>query len=53
MSTGDLSLEAQRHALGGNFDTEYEGIGVWGGIMAGGGPGFAERRDQVRKGDRF
>lgn len=51
VSTGDQSIEAQRHALGGEFDAEFEDIGVSGGIMAADRPGFAKLLTQVRKGD--
>ena len=51
VSTGDQSVEAQRHALGGAFDAEYEDIGVSGGVMAARRPGFAKLLEQVRKGD--
>jgi putative DNA-invertase from lambdoid prophage Rac len=51
VSTGDQSIEAQRHALGGAFDAEYEDIGVSGGIMAADRPGFGKLLEQVRKGD--
>lgn len=51
VSTGDQSIEAQRHALGGKFDAEYEDIGVSGGTMAADRPGFTKLLEQVRKGD--
>ncbi len=51
VSTGDQSIEAQRHALGGQFDAEYEDIGVSGGTMAADRPGFAKLLEQLRKGD--
>lgn len=51
VSTGDQSLEAQRHALGGAFDREFSDHGVSGGTMAADRPGFAKLLDQVRKGD--
>ena len=51
VSTGDQSIEAQRHALGGQFDAEYEDIGVSGGTMAAGRPGFAKLLEQIRTGD--
>lgn len=51
VSTGDQSIEAQRHALGGQFDAEYEDIGVSGGTMAADRPGFAKLLGQLRKGD--
>jgi putative DNA-invertase from lambdoid prophage Rac len=51
VSTGDQSIESQRHALAGAFDAEYEDIGVSGGIMAADRPGFGKLLEQVRKGD--
>ena len=51
VSTGDQSIEAQRHALGGGFDREFVDHGVSGGIMAADRPGFAKLLEQVRAGD--
>ena len=51
VSTGDQSIEAQRHALGGAFDAEYEDVGVSGAVMAADRAGFAKLLEQVRKGD--
>ena len=51
VSTGDQSIEAQRHALGGTFDREFSDQAVSGGIMAADRPGFAELLKIVRKGD--
>lgn len=51
VSTGDQSVEAQRHALGGRFDREFADEGVSGGVMAAERPGFAKLLEQVRKGD--
>lgn len=51
VSTGDQSIEAQRHALGTEFDKEFTDEGVSGGIMAADRPGFAKLLEQVRKGD--
>lgn len=51
VSTGDQSIEAQRHALGSDFDKEFTDEGVSGGIMAADRPGFAKLLEQVRKGD--
>ncbi len=51
VSTGDQSIEAQRHALGGDFDKTFSDEGVSGGIMAADRPGFAKLLEQVRKGD--
>jgi len=51
VSTGDQSIEAQRLALGGSFDAEYEDVGVSGATMAADRPGFAKLLEQVRKGD--
>lgn len=51
VSTGDQSIDAQRHALGGGFDKEFSDIGVSGGVMAADRPGFGKLLEQVRKGD--
>jgi len=51
VSTGDQSIEAQRHALGGTFDKEFADQGVSGGVLAADRPGFAKLLEQVRKGD--
>jgi putative DNA-invertase from lambdoid prophage Rac len=51
VSTGDQSIEAQRHALGAEFDKEFADEGVSGGTMAADRPGFAKLLEQVRKGD--
>jgi putative DNA-invertase from lambdoid prophage Rac len=51
VSTGDQSVEAQRHALGGGFDREFIDEGVSGGVMAADRPGFAKLLDHVRPGD--
>lgn len=51
VSTGDQSVEAQRTALGGDFDKEFEDVGVSGGVMAAERPGFAKLLEQIRKGD--
>ena len=39
VSTGDQSVEAQRHALGGGFDREFVDEGVSGGTLAADRPG--------------
>lgn len=51
VSTGDQSIEAQRHAMGGTFDKEFSDQGVSGGVLAAERPGFAKLLEQVRKGD--
>jgi len=51
VSTGDQSVEAQRQALGGNFELEFEDIGISGGIQAKARPGFAALLQCIRKGD--
>lgn len=51
VSTGDQSVEAQRHALGGSFDQEFSDEGVSGGTMAADRPGFAAMLGKVRTGD--
>jgi putative DNA-invertase from lambdoid prophage Rac len=51
VSTGDQSVEAQRQALGGGFDREFEDVGVSGAAMAADRPGFAQLLSFVREGD--
>lgn len=51
VSTGDQSIEAQRHAMGGEFDKQFADVGVSGGIMAADRPDFAKLLEQIRKGD--
>jgi putative DNA-invertase from lambdoid prophage Rac len=51
VSTGDQSIEAQRNALGGNFDQEFTDAGVSGGTLAASRPGFGELLAKVRSGD--
>jgi len=51
VSTADQSIEAQRQALGGPFDREFEDNGVSGAVLATERPGFAKLLDQIRKGD--
>jgi putative DNA-invertase from lambdoid prophage Rac len=51
VSTRDQSIEAQRVAMGGNFDQEFSDEGVSGGIMAADRPGFGNLLTKVRKAD--
>ena len=51
VSTGDQSISAQRHALGGAFDREFTDAGVSGGVLAADRPGFSKLLEQVRPGD--
>lgn len=51
VSTQDQSTEAQRHALGGNFDREFSDEGISGAIPAAQRPGFAALLGFVREGD--
>lgn len=51
VSTGDQSIEAQRQALGGSFDREFEDVGVSGAVKAGDRPGFAKLLSYIREGD--
>ena len=50
-STADQSIEAQRQALGGSFDREFEDVGVSGAVKADDRPGFAKLLSYVREGD--
>ncbi|MBC1182038.1 recombinase family protein [Brevundimonas sp. WCHBH090558] len=51
VSTGDQSIDAQRHALGGAFDQEFSDIGVSGAVLAKDRPGFADLLTKIRTGD--
>jgi putative DNA-invertase from lambdoid prophage Rac len=51
VSSADQSVEAQRHALGGQFDREFQDEGVSGGVLAAKRPGFAALLNVVREGD--
>ena len=51
VSTKDQSVEAQRTALGGKFDKEFQDEGVSGSVLAADRPGFAELLKFVREGD--
>lgn len=51
VSTGDQSIEAQRQALGGAFDREFEDVGVSGATLAQDRPGFSQLLSYVREGD--
>ena len=50
-STGDQSIEAQRNALGGNFDREFSDVGVSGAVLAEDRPGFADLLKYIREDD--
>jgi len=51
VSTGEQSVESQRHAMGDAFDKEFVDEGVSGGVMAANRPGFAALLANVRSGD--
>jgi putative DNA-invertase from lambdoid prophage Rac len=51
VSTGDQSIEAQRQALGGAFDREFEDTGVSGATLAKDRPGFSKLLSYIREGD--
>jgi len=51
VSTGDQSVEAQRQALGGQFDKEFVDEGVSGATPAASRPAFAKLLSYVREGD--
>jgi putative DNA-invertase from lambdoid prophage Rac len=51
VSTGDQSVEAQRQALGGSFDREFEDVGVSGATLAADRPAFAKLLSYIREGD--
>lgn len=50
-STSDQSIEAQRHALGGEFDKEFSDEGISGAVLAANRPGFTELLKYAREGD--
>lgn len=51
VSTGDQNIEAQRAALGGDFDQEFRDEGVSGATPAASRPGFSDLLAKVRSGD--
>lgn len=51
VSTNGQSIEAQRAELGGNFDREFQDVGVSGAVLARQRPGMAELLDYARSGD--
>lgn len=51
VSTGDQSVEAQRSAMTGPFDKEFQDVGVSGAVRAEDRPGFAKLLSYVREGD--
>lgn len=50
-SSDSQSIEAQKHALGGNFDKVFSDEGVSGGVVAAQRKGFSEMLAYVREGD--
>ncbi|MDO6413573.1 recombinase family protein [Sphingomonas sp. BIUV-7] len=52
-STASQSVEAQRQALGGNFDREFVDEGISGATMAADRPGFAALLSYIREGDQL
>lgn len=51
VSTTGQSIEAQRAELGGNFDREFQDVGVSGAVLARQRPGMAELLAYARAGD--
>lgn len=51
VSSGDQSIAAQRHEMGGAFDREFSDEGVSGLTMAAARPGFAKATEHLRPGD--
>lgn len=51
VSSGDQSIEAQRHAMGGNCDREFADEGISGTVKAADRPAFAKLLEQARSGD--
>lgn len=51
VSTGDQSIEAQRQALSGSFEREFEDVGVSGATLAAERPAFSKLLSYIREGD--
>lgn len=51
VSTGDQSIEAQRHAMGDGFDKEFSDEGVSGATLAADRPGFGKLLGYIREHD--
>lgn len=51
VSTGEQSIQSQRHILGGTFDKEFVDEGVSGATLAADRPGFGALLSYVREGD--
>ena len=51
VSTNGQSIEVQRAELGGNFDREFQDVGVSGAVLARQRPGMAELLNYARSGD--
>ncbi|MXP27914.1 recombinase family protein [Porphyrobacter algicida] len=51
VSTADQSIEAQRSAMGGQFDREFRDEGISGATVAATRPGFSSLLEYVREGD--
>ena len=51
VSTTGQSIDAQRAELGGNFDKEFQDVGVSGAVLARQRPAMAELLDYARSGD--
>jgi putative DNA-invertase from lambdoid prophage Rac len=51
VSTEGQSIDAQRNALGGGFEQEFEDIGVSGATLAADRPGFGKLLSYIRNGD--
>lgn len=51
VSTSDQSIDAQRSAMGGPFDQEFQDLGVSGAVPAANRPGFAAMLNTLRAGD--
>lgn len=51
VSTKDQDIASQRHALGGNFDKEFQDEGISGATPAADRPGFKALLDYARSGD--
>jgi putative DNA-invertase from lambdoid prophage Rac len=51
VSTADQTIESQRHAMGGDFEEEFEDVAVSGAVPAAQRPGFAKLLAYIRRGD--
>jgi putative DNA-invertase from lambdoid prophage Rac len=51
VSTSDQSIDSQKHALGGDFDHEFQDVGISGSVLAAERPGLSSLLSFARSGD--